>query len=79
MRASLKAYHLEDGSEHFVDLMISAADGYSTIFGMLEGKYTTPLIDAYYKSYPKTQPFGLKVWYGVKRSFVNELLLWLYS
>jgi phytoene dehydrogenase-like protein len=39
---------------------------------MLDGKYTTPLIDAYYKSYPKTQSFGLEIWYGVKRDFVNE-------
>jgi phytoene dehydrogenase-like protein len=67
-----KGVQLEDGSEHFADLVVSAADGYSTIFGMLDGKYTAPLIDAYYKSYPKTQSFGLEVWYGVKRDFVNE-------
>ena len=45
--------------------MVSAADGYSTIFGMLEGKYVNPTVNAYYKNYPKTQPFGLEVWYGV--------------
>lgn len=63
---------LEDGSEHFADIVISAADGYSTIVGMLNEKYTTQTISSYYKSYPKTQSFGLEVWYGVNRSFVSE-------
>jgi phytoene dehydrogenase-like protein len=67
-----KGIQLQDGSEHFADLVVSAADGYSTIFGMLDGKYTTGLIDAFYKSYPKTQSFGLEIWYGVNRSFEGE-------
>ena len=56
---------IEDGSEHFAELVVSAADGYSTIFNMLEENTLTELINAYYKAYPKTQPFGLEVWYGV--------------
>jgi len=63
---------LEDGSEHYADIVVSAADGYSTIFGMLEGKYVTPTIEAYYKSFPKTQPFGLEIWYGVNKEFKGE-------
>ena len=63
---------LEDGSEHFADLVVSAADGYSTIFGMLEGKYVNPTIEAYYKGYPKIQAFGLEVWYGVAQEFTGE-------
>jgi len=39
-----KGVQLEDGSEHFADLIISAADGYSTIVGMLNEKYTNQLI-----------------------------------
>jgi phytoene dehydrogenase-like protein len=67
-----KGIQLEDGSEHFADLVVSAADGYSTIFGMLDRKYTTELVDAFYKSYPKTQSFGLEIWYGVNDSFEGE-------
>lgn len=63
---------LEDGSEHFAEIIVSAADGYSTIYAMLEGKYDTSTIEAYYKAYPKTQPFGLEVWYGVNRQYKNE-------
>jgi phytoene dehydrogenase-like protein len=67
-----KGVQLEDGSEHFADRVISAADGYSTIVGMLNEKYTSQTIRSYYKSYPKTQAFGLEMWYGVKRSFASE-------
>jgi phytoene dehydrogenase-like protein len=63
---------LEDGSEHFADLVVSAADGYSTIFNMLEGKYVNEKINAYYKGYPKTQAFGLEIWYGIKQTFSKE-------
>ena len=63
---------LEDGSEHFADRVVSAVDGYSTIFGMLEGKYVNSTVDAYYKGYPKTQAFGLEVWYGVDQEFPDE-------
>jgi len=67
-----KGVQLEEGSEHFADLVISAADGYSTIVGMLNEKYSNQIIRSYYNSYPKTQPFGLEIWYGVSRDFSNE-------
>jgi phytoene dehydrogenase-like protein len=64
---------LEDGSEHFADIVVSAADGYSTIFNMLEGKYLNSTIRSYYDSYPKTpQSFGLEVWYGVALNLTHE-------
>ncbi len=63
---------LEDGSQHFSDIVVSAADGYSTIFNMLDGKYVNDSIRAYYNSYPKTISFGFEVWYGVKRGFNGE-------
>ena len=63
---------MEDGTEYFADLVISAADGYSTIVEMLHDKYSNQLIKSYYGAFPKTQPFGLTVWYGVNRSFSNE-------
>ena len=63
---------LEDGTKHFADIIVSAADGYSTIFKMLEGKYVNSTIETYYSSYPKTLPFGLEVWYGINRDNSNE-------
>jgi phytoene dehydrogenase-like protein len=63
---------MEDGTEHFADIVISAADGYSTIVEMLHEKYSSQVIKSYYASFPKTQPFGLMIWYGVNRSFSNE-------
>ena len=63
---------LEDGSEHFADIVVSDADGYSTIFSMLDGKYVNETINAYYKAYWKMQPFGLEVWYGVAMDLQGE-------
>ncbi len=63
---------LEDGSQHFADIVVSAADGYSSIFNMLEGKYASDFIRSYYNSHPKTGPFGLEVWYGIKRDLSGE-------
>jgi phytoene desaturase len=63
---------LADSSQHHADIVVSAADGYSTIFNMLDGKYVNDSIRAYYKSYPKTISFGFEVWYGVNREFNNE-------
>ena len=67
-----KGVQLEDGSVHLAEIVISAADGYSTIVGMLNGKYTNQTIRSYYKSYPRTQVFGLEIWYGVNHSFALE-------
>lgn len=63
---------LKDGSEHFVDRVVSNADGYETIYDLLDGKYITSAIDAYFKVPPKLQSFGLEVWYGVNMEFPNE-------
>ena len=63
---------LADGTEYFADLVVSAADGYSTIYKMLDGKYVNQTIEAYYKVYPKIQPFGLEVWYGVAQELSAE-------
>lgn len=63
---------LEDGSEHFADRVVSAADGYSTIYQMLDGKYVNETINAYYKAYPKSQAFGLEVWYGIAMDLTGE-------
>jgi phytoene dehydrogenase-like protein len=39
---------------------------------MLDGKYLNEAIDAYYKAYPKLQPFGLEIWYGLNMELPGE-------
>jgi phytoene dehydrogenase-like protein len=62
---------LADGTEHHADTIISAADGHTTIFDMLEGKYIDDKIQGYYDNYTLFPPL-LHVAYGVARTF-NEL------
>jgi len=59
---------LADGTEHRGDIVISAADGYSTIFDMLEGKYINDKIRGYYDKLPIFSPL-VHVAFGVARSF----------
>lgn len=59
---------LENGSVHKADYVVSAADGHSTIFDLLEGKYTDETIRGYYESMPIFQPIVF-VALGVNRSF----------
>jgi phytoene dehydrogenase-like protein len=39
---------LRNGTRHHADHVVSAADGYTTIYGLLDGKYTGPRIDRLY-------------------------------
>ncbi|UOF16762.1 NAD(P)/FAD-dependent oxidoreductase [Lysobacter capsici] len=39
---------LKGGARHYADFVVSAADGYTTIYGMLEGKYKNKTIDTLY-------------------------------
>jgi phytoene dehydrogenase-like protein len=59
---------LADGSEHRGDTVISAADGHTTIFEMLDGKYLNDTIRGYYDNMPLFPPL-LHVAYGVARTF----------
>jgi phytoene dehydrogenase-like protein len=43
---------LADGTSHSAGRIISAADGYHTIFKMLEGKYVSPEIEKQYREWP---------------------------
>lgn len=47
---------LEDGKEHRADIVISAADGYSTIFKMLNGKFIDENIKGHYDNSPIFSP-----------------------
>ncbi|NOZ26542.1 MAG: NAD(P)/FAD-dependent oxidoreductase [Chloroflexi bacterium] len=62
---------LADGSEHRADIVISAADGYNTIFEMLEGRYVDDPIRERYTNWPLFRPLILAS-FGVARSFPNE-------
>jgi len=59
---------LADGSEHRSDIVISAADGRTTIFDMLEGKYVNEKIQGYYDNLP-IFPSIIYIALGVARSF----------
>jgi phytoene dehydrogenase-like protein len=59
---------LTDGSEHHADYIISAADGYATIFEMLEGKYIDDEIRNYYEEFELFEPLVV-VSLGVDRDF----------
>lgn len=59
---------LADGAEHRADIVISAADGRTTIFDMLEGRYISDEIRGYYDTLPLFSPI-LFISLGVARTF----------
>ncbi len=69
---------LEDGTEHTAKTVISAADGHSTVYELLEGKYLDESTKSRYASWPLMKPFST-VDFGVKRTFEGEPPLSMYS
>lgn len=59
---------LENGQEFRANRVISAADGYTTIFKMLHGKYVNEQICAQYEKWPLFPPL-IYVGIGVNRTF----------
>ena len=59
---------LDDGNEQRSDIVISAADGHTTIFDMLDGKYINDKIQGYYDKLPLYSPL-VYIGLGVARSF----------
>jgi len=59
---------LADGNEYRSDIVISAADGHTTIFDMLDGKYINDKIQGYYDKLPVFPPL-ICIGLGVARSF----------
>jgi phytoene dehydrogenase-like protein len=59
---------LEDGSEHRSDVVVSAADGYTTIYKLLGGQFIDLKVTARYQNW---QPFQSIIYIavGVKRTF----------
>jgi phytoene dehydrogenase-like protein len=62
---------LDNGEGHASDIVVSAADGYSTIFNMLGGRYVDTKAKDYYDHH-ETFPSYLLVSFGVARTFDNE-------
>jgi phytoene desaturase len=62
---------LADGSEHRADVAVSAADGYSTLFKMLGGRYVSKKIEKQYANWEPIRPMVM-VSYGVAREFRGE-------
>ncbi len=66
---------LENGQEVESDLIISAADGYHTIFKLLEGKYLNDTIKGFYAEKNPTikpNPSWVQISLGIERSFDKE-------
>jgi len=63
---------LEDGSEYMADRIISAADGYNTIYNMLDGHYINEPIQRYYDSVGDCSPFGLFIFLGLNGDLSKE-------
>jgi len=62
---------LENGTEHRCDVVVSAGDGYSTIFKMLGGRYTGKQINKCYNTWQRLRPL-MTVSFGVNRDFSAE-------
>lgn len=72
---SARGIKLENEDTHLADIVISAADGYSTIFEMLDGKFVDDKLRVYYSGESdklKVFPSLVFVSLGVSRTFENE-------
>jgi phytoene dehydrogenase-like protein len=67
-----KGVILSDGREISADYVISAADGHSTIFEMLEGKYLSKKISYAYKNWELFTPI-VQVSFGLKKKIDSEV------
>lgn len=57
-----KGVTLRGGEQVEADYVISAADGHTTLFGMLEGKYLSKPYQRAYESYPLFPPASWSPW-----------------
>lgn len=66
-----KGIILTDGTIINADYVIGTADGYTTIYKMLEGKYVNKKIDFAYKNWELFSPL-VQVSFGIKKSIPSE-------
>jgi phytoene dehydrogenase-like protein len=62
---------LEDGTEQRADVVVSAGDGYSTIFKLLGGRYVDQKVKDRYQNWKQLCPI-LTLSFGVAREFPGE-------
>lgn len=62
---------LQNGEEYRADHIVSAADGYSTLYDLLGGKYLTAELEKLHEDWPLWKPVVL-INYGVAREFFGE-------
>ena len=62
---------LSEGEEYRADHIVSAADGYSTLYDLIGGKYLTAELKKLHEEWPLWKPVVL-INYGVTRDFSNE-------
>ena len=69
---------LSDGSKIGADYVISAADGHSTIFEMLEGRFTSDKVNKAYNSWEMFKPI-VQVSFGINKEIRSDypVLSWL--
>lgn len=70
-RGQAVGVRLEDGSEHRADAVVSAADGHSTLFKLLGGRYLNDKIARRYATWKTTRPL-LMASFGVAQEFPGE-------
>lgn len=63
---------LADGTEHHADVIVSAADGHTTIFDMLGAKYIDGKIRSYYDAVPESQVMNFHLFLGVALDMSHE-------
>ncbi|MGZ4862723.1 MAG: phytoene desaturase family protein [Halobacteriota archaeon] len=61
-----------DGAEHRADIVVSNADGRTTIFDMLKGRHKSAKIQAYYATPVERQDMTVHVSFGVNRDLSAE-------
>src|SRR6056297_2254629 len=61
---------LENGKDHFADHIISAADGYSTLYQLLEANYLSPDLKKAYDEY-SLFPSSIYLAFGLDRDLSN--------
>jgi phytoene dehydrogenase-like protein len=63
---------LEDGTEHYADVVISNADGRRTILEMLDGRFMDKQVKSMCKPANDEMPFSVQVFLGVNRDLSKE-------
>ncbi len=63
---------LEDDTEHRADIVVSCADGHTTIFDMLDARYIDDQLRSYYEAAPDYLEMSVHVSFGTSRDMSGE-------